>query len=202
MWYVGYVDLLYYCCYDDSEINLGIEHMNIFVTNPDPHKAATELPDKHVVKMPLETCQMLSIIYSKWYYDWGEIHKKDGTPYNTTKGAFRNHPCTVWAANSIFNTAWLIQHGCALSDEYSYRYGKLHGCHKALFEAKKTFHKMAGEVITCHCMVEWFTRAMPDEFKKDRTIDTFTAYQKYINSKPWVKDNYLRKPERKPDWIQ
>ena len=53
--------------------------MNIFVTNPDPHKSATELPDKHVVKMPLETCQMLSIIYSKWYYDWGELYKKDGT---------------------------------------------------------------------------------------------------------------------------
>ena len=89
-----------------------------------------------------------------------------------------------------------------MSGEYTHRYGKLHGCHKALFEAKKTFHKMAGEVITCYCMVESFTRAMPDEFKKDRTIDTFTAYQKYINSKPWVKDNYLRKPDRKPNWIQ
>ena len=93
--------------------------MNIFVTNPDPHKAATELPDKHVVKMPLETCQMLSIIYSKWYYDWGTLNKKDGTTYATKKGAFRNHPCTQWAADSIFNTAWLIQHGCALSQEYS-----------------------------------------------------------------------------------
>ena len=59
---MGHVDLLHYCCYDDSKINLGIKHMNIFVTNPDPHKSATELPDKHVVKMPLETCQMLSII--------------------------------------------------------------------------------------------------------------------------------------------
>ena len=79
--------------------------MNIFVTNPDPHKAATELPDKHVVKMPLETCQMLSIIYSKWYYDWGNdlLPKKDGTPYNTEKGAFRGHPCTIWAAENIYN---------------------------------------------------------------------------------------------------
>jgi len=176
--------------------------MNIFVTHPDPHKSATELPDKHVVKMPLETCQMLSIIYSKWYYDWGELHKKDGTAYATKKGAFRNHPCTQWAANSIFNTAWLIQHGCALADEYNYRYGKIHGCSDTLFEAKKMFHRMAGEVITCYCMVESFTRAMPDEWKYDKTIDTITAYKRYINSKPWVKDNYLRKPERKPQWIQ
>jgi hypothetical protein len=40
-----------------------------------------------------------------------------------------------------------------------------------------------------------------DEFKYDNSIDTFTKYKRYINSKPWVKDNYLRKPERKPDWI-
>ena len=67
--------------------------MNIFVTDWDPHKSAKVLPDKHVVKMPLETCQMLSIVFSHWYYDWGDdlIKKKDGTPYSVTKGAFRNH---------------------------------------------------------------------------------------------------------------
>ena len=57
--------------------------MNIFVTNPDPHVSAKVLPDKHVVKMPLETCQMLSIVFSHWYYEWGDdlVKKKDGTPY-------------------------------------------------------------------------------------------------------------------------
>ena len=66
--------------------------MNIFVTDPDPVKSAEVLPDKHVVKMPLETCQMLAVVYSKWYYDWGDdlLPKKDGTPYNTQKGAFRD----------------------------------------------------------------------------------------------------------------
>ena len=51
-------------------------------------------------------------------------------------------------------------------------------------------------------MVESFTRAMPDDLKYNNDIDTFIAYKKYIASKPWVKDNYLRKPERKPNWIQ
>jgi hypothetical protein len=46
-----------------------------------------------------------------------------------------------------------------------------------------------------------FARAMPEEWKYDDTIDTFTAYKRYIASKPWVKDNYLRMPQRKPDWI-
>ena len=39
--------------------------MNIFVTDPDPLKSARVLPDKHIVKMPLETCQMLAIVYSE-----------------------------------------------------------------------------------------------------------------------------------------
>ena len=59
--------------------------MNIFVTDPDPVKSAEVLPDKHVVKMPLETCQMLAVVYSKWYYNWGDdlLPKKDGKPYKT-----------------------------------------------------------------------------------------------------------------------
>ena len=43
--------------------------------------------------------------------------------------------------------------------------------------------------------------AMPEEWKYDDTIDTFTAYKMYVASKPWVKDNYLRLPNRKPSWI-
>ena len=175
--------------------------MNIFATNQSPQVSAQALPDKHIVKMPLECCQMLSIIYSKWYYDWGTLPKSDGEPYATKKGAFRNHPSTKWAAKSIYNTAWLIQHGCCLASEYSLRYGKLHTCAKTLFEAKKIFHRKTEKAITCYSMAEDFARAMPDEWKYDRKIDTFTAYKKYIASKPWVKNNYLRIPERKPDWI-
>ena len=175
--------------------------MNIFATCADPKHSAQVLPDKHVVKMPLECCQMLAIIYSKWYLDWGEIHKKDGTPYKTKKGAFRNHPCTVWASKNEYNLAWLIQHGCSLSTEYRYRYGKEHSCEKTLFEAKKIFHKKTDQAIVCYGMADDFTRAMPDEFKYDDSIDTFTAYKMYVSSKPWVGDNYLRKPERKPEWV-
>ena len=175
--------------------------MNIFVTNPNPRASARVLPDKHIVKMPLESCQMLSIIFSKWYYDWGTINKMDGTPYNTQKGAFRNHPCTVWAGQNIYNTAWLIMHGNALAFEYYLRYGKIHSCSKTLFEAKKLFHKKTGEPITCYSMAEGFARAMPEEYKFDTGISTFDAYKMYIASKPWAKDNYLRMPQRKPDWI-
>ena len=104
--------------------------MNIFVTEPCPRASARVLPDKHVVKMPLECCHMLSIIYSDWYYEWGTLPKADGTPYATKKGAFRNHPCTIWAADNLYQTAWLIAHGTALCSEYYYRYSKTHTCAK------------------------------------------------------------------------
>ena len=61
--------------------------MNIFVTSLCPKESAYCLPDKHIVKMPLETCQMLSIVASdKWGHGYGTLPKSDGTPYNTDKG--------------------------------------------------------------------------------------------------------------------
>lgn len=176
--------------------------MNIFVTDPHPRASACVLPDKHIVKMPLECCQMLSIIYSDWYYDWGPLPKKDGGYYATKKGAFRNHPCTVWAAQNYYNTAWLIAHGIALCTEYKRRYEKEHSCNNTLFVAKKIFHQKTVKTITCWSMATDFARAMPDEYKLDESIDTFTAYKMYIASKEWVHDNYLRDPDAKPLWLR
>ena len=83
--------------------------MNIFVTDPSPTLSARVLPDKHIVKMPLETCQMLSIVCSKeWGHGYGKLHRLDGKPYKTEKGAFRNHPCTIWANACLENTWWLL----------------------------------------------------------------------------------------------
>ena len=171
--------------------------MNIFVTDFCPIKSAQVLPDKHIVKMPLETCQMLSIVASKkWGHGFGDLPRLDGTQYKTEKGAFRNHPCTIWAQQ---NWSWLIRHGLALCDEYTYRYGKTHSCEKTLLHAEMIFPFQYLRSVADHATV--FARAMPDQWKYDDTIDDITAYKRYIASKPWVKDNYLRKPERKPDWI-
>jgi len=170
--------------------------MNIFATSSNPVDSAIVLPDKHIVKMPLETCQMLSIVCSdKWGHGYGTLPKADGNPYATEKGAFRNHPCTKWANETVANSRWLLAHGIALCEEYFNRYGKCHTCFKTLLAAD--------EIIP---YVKWdghtpFVRAMPEEFKFDDSIDTLTAYKMYITSKPWVKDNYLRLPDRKPEWI-
>lgn len=175
--------------------------MNIFVTDPDPRKCARVLPDKHIVKMPLECCQMLSIVASdKWGHGFGELPKLDGKPYKTDKGAFRNHPCTIWAGEFVMNWRWLIKHGISLCEEYTNRYGKVHSCLHTLAYADSIF-PYADPTGRSGKHTTPFVRAMPDEFKLDTSIDTFTAYKMYISSKPWVSENYRKIPSRKPEWI-
>jgi len=175
--------------------------MNIFAVDRDPLAAAKMLPDKHVTKMILESAQMLSIVYSHHYWDIGTVSKVDGTPFKTAKGAFKKHPCTIWTAQSEANCAWLIQHAVGLCREYFNRYGKLHGLTDSIWDAKRLFHRETGETVMVHSMVDNFARAMPEDIKFDDTIDDITAYRKYVNTKTWVYYNYLRKPERRPDWI-
>ncbi len=176
--------------------------MNIFVTDDCPVQSARNLPDKHIVKMPLETCQMLSIIYSDWYYGVGKLYKQDGTPYATKHGAFRNHPCTQWAAANQYNLAWLIMHGLALCDEYHARYGKIHTCQDVIHQAVRIYNACFDYPVSqSYYKVGLFTRAMPEYLKYDTTITTIQAYKAYLNTKPWLATNYLRIPSRKPSFI-
>jgi len=146
---------------------------------------------------------MLSIIYSDWYYGIGQLHKVDGTPYATKHGAFRKHPCTIWAAAEYWNLSWLISHGMALCDEYTARYGKVHACQPAIAEAITIFEAAFDFNVDIYkdSLPMTFTRAMPESIKYDDTISTITAYQRYLNTKPWLATNYLRIPSRKPSFI-
>ena len=92
--------------------------MNIFVLDYDPVKAALFQCDKHIVKMPLETAQLLCSAF-----------KDVSTPYKKTH---LNHPCAKWARKSKHNYEWLILHGLALCDEYQYRYKKTHQSKKVI----------------------------------------------------------------------
>ena len=176
--------------------------MNIFVTDPCPIQSARNLPDKHIVKMPLETCQMLAIIYSDWYYGVGKLYKQDGTPYRTAHGAFRNHPCTQWAAANQYNLSWLIVHGIALCNEYTARYDKVHTCFDVIMQAAVIYQRsFDDDYVDAYHNVTSFTRAMPESIKYDNTISTITAYKRYLNTKSWLATTYLRIPSRKPAFI-
>jgi len=91
--------------------------MNIFAIDSDPFKAVEYMVDKHVVKMVVETAQILSTAH----------HVLDN-PINSPlyKKTHVNHPSTVWARQSDSNYSWLYNHFIALLFEYTYRYGKIH----------------------------------------------------------------------------
>ena len=94
--------------------------MNIFYFDECPVVSAEAQPDKMLVKMPLETAQMLCTAH----------RVLDGDEYADSVGlykeAYKNHPCTIWARESSSNYSWLYRHFLALGMEYNYRYGKTH----------------------------------------------------------------------------
>jgi hypothetical protein len=96
--------------------------MNIFILDKDPVVAAQMQCDKHVVKMILESAQMLSTAMDSIGLE---------PPYRPTH---KNHPCNVWARKSLENYQWLWRHADALGDEYTRRYGKIHKTHGILKE--------------------------------------------------------------------
>ena len=81
--------------------------MNIFVLSEDPIEAAQMQCDQHVVKMTLETAQMLCTPFPN-----------GSAPYKHTH---YNHPCNVWVRESKANFIWLCDHGDALAQEYTDR---------------------------------------------------------------------------------
>ena len=91
--------------------------MNIFYLSNDPEKAAKYMYNKHVVKMILESAQLLCTAH---IISDGE---NANVPYKATH---KNHPSAIWARESISNYVWLYDHMIALGNEYTRRYGKKH----------------------------------------------------------------------------
>ena len=136
--------------------------MNIFYLHSDPVKAAKLQYNKHVVKMILESAQMLCVAHHVY-------GNSNDVPY---KEVHLNHPSTKWTRLCRANYMWLYDHMIALGDEYTKRYGKTHltitKCKE--FLSKPPLNLPGGE----------FTeppQAMPDEYKVEG--DSITAYWNY-----------------------
>lgn len=113
--------------------------MNLFILDKDPVIAAQLQCDKHVVKMIVESAQMLSTVHRMLDGQLKRAPSKSGKtmskhwvhPYPELDGALyravhMSHPCTVWTMKSNLNYRWHYNHFIALCDEYTYRYGKVH----------------------------------------------------------------------------
>lgn len=92
--------------------------MNIFKLDESPILSAQFQCDKHVVKMPLESAQMLCTVHRLLDGDEGneELYKV----------AHPKHPSTLWTMETIANYHWHYNHWVALCKEYTHRYGKVH----------------------------------------------------------------------------
>ena len=156
--------------------------MNIFIVDKHPGAAAKMLCDKHIVKMPLETAQMLCSVWHR--YGFGNKVKY--------KEAHKNHPCTLWAGDSEDNYGWLLQHGMELGEEYTRRYKKTHASHTVIKELSYTPFSFGAKDHTPH------PQCMPDEYKVEG--DAVSAYRNYyIGGKSKIAK--WNKSRKEPEWF-
>ena len=146
--------------------------MNIFFLHKDPSRAAKAQCDKHIVKMVLETTQMLSPAARRNGFDIGY------------KSAYPNHPMTRWVGDNNYNFSWALDHAQELSKEYVARYNKFHACQKVI----NKFLSLKGSYIN----FSEPPQCMPDEFKCD---DYVRAYRDYYIHK-------IGEWKHPPKWFQ
>ena len=141
--------------------------MNIFYLDKDPRKAAEYQYNKHVVKMILETAQMLCTAHHCVMGEDADV------PYKSTH---KNHPSTVWARRSANNYEWLYHHFVGLCEEYTKRYGKKH----------LSYTKCKDKVNILPGGLAWsglteMPQCMPDEYKDKCSVQAYWNY--YIGEK-------------------
>lgn len=135
--------------------------MNIFCLDNDVSIASKYHVDKHVVKMPLETAQMLCT--ANWYCGVNAQYKPTHI----------KHPCNLWLLESLDNYIWLCRLGIELCKEYTFRYKKIHACEKVIYHCYVNFPDLPSLGITKHAL------AMPNDCKI--SSDPIICYQKYYN---------------------
>ncbi len=159
--------------------------MNIFAIEGDVEtgqidwvKSAQSQDNLRVVKMILESCQILSTVLNEQGLD---------APYRSFNP---KHPSCLWAAESAANFMNLALHCEAMICEYRERFGKTHKCAAVLNKIVAMFDVDLFPTTKCTPL----RLAMPDEFRSDNPI---VSYRKFYASKP-----RLRYPVDKiPSWV-
>ena len=143
--------------------------MNIFYLDKDPVKAAQLQYNKHVVKMILESAQMLCTAH----HCHGLDYETEWVPY---KKAHVNHPSTRWVRQSASHYLWLYYHMLALGEEYTKRYGKTH---LSITKCKELLAKYPDGIL--HTGFSEPPQCMPDEYKRESAIHAYWLY--YVHEK-------------------
>jgi hypothetical protein len=161
--------------------------MNIFVLDECPMQSARWLCDKHIVKMPLESAQMLStahrVIDGDEYADQVKLYK----------AAYINHPCSKWCRESKMNYRWLYAHFRTLVEEYEDRYQRTHGCRVLLGPLARIPSGIQAIDLTPP------PQAMPQPLRiADNPVNAYRNY--YLAEKSRIA-KWERNPTRIPPWF-
>jgi hypothetical protein len=162
--------------------------MNIFFLSWKPREAAEYHCDKHVVKMIIETAQLLYAAH--WVLETPNL------PPNAYKLAHKNHPSAIWTRESLTNYLWLSSLGWWLCKEYQFRYGesKVHKTEAHIVWLLNNPPKMPSVNMTPVRL------AMPNEYKMS---DPIVSYQKfYIESKLKARNIVKYTKREAPDFIK
>ena len=141
--------------------------MNIFYLHQNPEQASRYQYNKHIVKMILESAQMLCTAHHCIMGSDADV------PY---KAAHRNHPSTKWARQSGENYTWLYRHMMELGREYEKRYGKKH---LSIIKCEDPLSILPGGILETG--LTKMPQCMPDEYKDDCSIQAYWNY--YIHGK-------------------
>lgn len=152
--------------------------MNIFILDEDIEKCAQYHCDQHVVKMILESVQMLCTALNK---------KGVTTPYRSTH---MKHPCVLWVEHSYDNFLWLAELTKALNSEYLFRFDKNED-HKSMTVLQQIGHHKFEA-----CGLTEFPQAMPDQFKVPG--DPVLAYRQFYLGEKMEFARWTKRPI--PDW--
>src|SRR5574343_784154 len=141
--------------------------MNIFVLDKDQSKAALYTCDRHVVKMLVETAQILSTVH----------HLRNSSLKNIVyKPTHIKHPCVIWCNQNIANYKWLIDLFVELEKQYELRYNKKHLSFRLLYVVlKNTPSELPEGDLTD------FAMAMPEKYKSTDVVESYRNY--YIGEK-------------------
>lgn len=160
--------------------------MNIFFVDRDPSVAAQCLVDRHVVKMILESAQILSTVVRK-RYGRSLSTRADITLYEATH---RNHPCVLWAGETSGNYEWLRTHAVALCDEFRFRYDGEHASERLI---RRILSRCP---FTYPSPMTEPPQAMPLEYRRPDPVEGYREY--YRTGKAHLHRWTKREP---PSWI-
>lgn len=134
--------------------------MNIFYLDSCPDKSARLMYNKHVVKMILESAQLLCT-----------AHRELGNENVPYKSTHKNHPSAVWTRSDANHYVWVYLHMMALGEEYTRRYGRKH---MTITKCEKVLADLPPNIPVNN--FEQPPQCMPQEYKADCSIKAYWNY--------------------------